>query len=31
MSKKEEAKPAKAYELMQKLLKGESKTEGSKK
>jgi hypothetical protein len=31
MSRREEAKPAKAYELMKKLLKGEAKPEGSKK
>jgi hypothetical protein len=31
MSKREEAKPAKAYELMRKLLKGEAKGEGPKK
>jgi hypothetical protein len=31
MSEKEEAKPAKAYELMRKLLQGEAKPEGSRK
>jgi hypothetical protein len=31
MSKREEAKPAKAYELMRKLLKGEQPREGPKK